>query len=104
LPLSAQLNVDADALAGAYRQPVNLSSDPHPLLPSTGAQLVIQDKLITGRFPSRICEAASGPELMGYLRNRNHWTQREWNSIDLSTFKAVIAKHSSSCQCHKVYP
>jgi hypothetical protein len=74
--------------------PTLTKASPMTLFMPTGAQLIIHDQLITGHFPSRICEAATGPELIGYLRNRNHWTQREWQSMDLLTLKAAITKHS----------
>jgi hypothetical protein len=77
LPLDAQLNVDADALAGAYISAYPASNPLVPMMPTTGAQLIIQDQTITGHYASCIRAAAAALELVAYLRKRNSWSPTE---------------------------
>jgi hypothetical protein len=64
LSLEAQINVDADALAGEHQTQFPSENLVAPLLPSTGAHLCIGDHTITGHYSGRIREAASLPKYM----------------------------------------
>jgi hypothetical protein len=95
LSLAAQLNVDADTLAGEHQ--TQFPSEhliAAPLLPSTGAHLCIGDRTITGHYSRRIREAASLPEYIEHLSKANHWIQAEWKTIDLVVFKRLIARNT----------
>jgi hypothetical protein len=94
LPLDAQLNVEADALAGEFQTKFPSEHLQAPLLPSTGVHLMIGQSTVTGHYPSRIREAAASPELIGYLRRRNHWTKHDWDTIDLRVYHQLIARNS----------
>jgi hypothetical protein len=94
LPLDAQLNVDADALAGSYISAYPAANPRVPMTPTTGAQLILQDQTITGHYASRIRAAAATPDLVAYLRKRNTWSRREWLTINLEVYSSIIRRNS----------
>jgi hypothetical protein len=61
LSLAAQLNVEADALAGEFQTKFRSENLKAHLLPSTGVNLMIGKSTVTGHYPSRIREAAILP-------------------------------------------
>jgi hypothetical protein len=64
------------------------------MMPTTGAQLILQDQTITGHYASRIRAAAATPELVAYLRKRNTWSHREWETINLEVYSSIIRRNS----------
>jgi exonuclease III len=94
LSLEAQLNVEADALAGDFQTTFPSATLIAPLLSTTGVSLTIRDATVTGHYPSRIREAATTPELLGYLRRRNFWTHTDWACIDIPVYQRIIARNS----------
>jgi hypothetical protein len=64
------------------------------MMPTTGAQLILQDQTITGHYASRICAAAATPELVPNLQKRNSWSQREWQTINLDIYSSIIRRNS----------
>jgi hypothetical protein len=84
---------EADALAGEFQTKFPSATLVAPLLPSTGVSLTIGDATVTGHYPSRIREAASTPELLGYLCRQNVWTQTEWACIDIPVYQRIIARN-----------
>jgi hypothetical protein len=94
LPLDAQLNIEAEALAGKFQTKFPSDHLQAPLLPSTGVNLMIDKSTVTGQYPSRIHEAAASPELIGYLRRRNYWTKYDWSTIDLPVYQQISARNS----------
>jgi hypothetical protein len=94
LPLAAQLNVDADTLAGDHQTQFPSEHLVVPLLPSTGAHLCIGDRTITGHYSGRIREAASLPAYIAHLCKANHWVTAEWTNIDLVVYKRLIARNT----------
>jgi hypothetical protein len=58
--------------------------------------LTIADATVTGHYPARIREATTTPELLGYLRRRNIWTQTDWACIDIPVYQHIIARTSHS--------
>jgi hypothetical protein len=94
LSLEAQLNVELDALVGEFQTKFPSETLLAPLLPSTGVSLTIGNATVTGHYLSRIREAATTPELVGYLRHRNFWTATDWACIDIPVYQRIIARNS----------
>jgi hypothetical protein len=94
LSLEAQLNVEADALAGEFQTKFPSATLLAPLLPSTDVSLTIVDATVTGHCPSRIRDVATTPELVGYLRRHNFWTATDWACIDIPVYQRIIAQNS----------
>jgi hypothetical protein len=88
------LNVDADALAGAYISAHPSAHSLVPMMPTTSARLIIQDRTITGHYASRIRAAAATPDLVAYLRKRNTWSRSEWHTIHLEVYSSIIRRDS----------
>jgi hypothetical protein len=75
LPLEAQLNVDADAAAGAHHYHAKYQgSKTAPLLPTTKAQLHIGQHNITSHHRSAIRQAASITEFWLQTQKIHQWT------------------------------
>jgi hypothetical protein len=95
LSLAAQLNVDADTLAGEHQTQFPSEHLIVPLLPSTGTHLCIGDHTITGHYSGPIREASSLPEYIEHLCAANHWIRAEWHTIDLVVYKRLIARNTT---------
>jgi hypothetical protein len=83
LSLDAQLNVDADKLAGDFMSHYPKPQTMVPLMPTTGVHLNIDSKTITGHYSTRIRTASATPAIIQFLRKKNAWSTREWESINL---------------------
>jgi hypothetical protein len=71
LPLLAQLNVDADTIAGQYHD-LHFSQSPFVLLsPNTRAHLILKEGTITSRYEEAIRMRAMGPPLKEYVRRKH---------------------------------
>jgi hypothetical protein len=91
LPLSAQLNCEADDQAGAYQTTHGTQPRPiGPFLPTTLAQLIIQGESVSSHYKSRICKAAMLPQYFEYLQGKFQWDDVTIKSIDWSAYKQII--------------
>ena len=71
LPLLAQLNVDADAMAGRF-QDLNGQDGPLALItPRTGDQLHLLEGTVTSSHAATLRNAYCGQTLLEYLRIKN---------------------------------
>lgn len=94
LPLNAQLNVDADRLAGLFQ-------DEHgrprprvrPRLPNNnGVQLHLLDGTCTYNLKQSIRYADTAPALLTYIQGRNNWTDEVMETIDWDSHGAAIQR------------
>jgi hypothetical protein len=69
----AQLNVDADKLAGDFMSQYPQPQTIVPLVPTTGVHLNIDSKTITGHYATRIRTAAATSAIIQFLRKENSW-------------------------------
>ena len=70
----AQLNLDADRLAGEYQREFGAQRPYTLLAPHTGALLVTDSGTITSRFKQELTNRSTGPGLEGYyIRSKNGW-------------------------------
>lgn len=94
LSLLAQLNIDADKLAGQF-QDCHGESRPQVLLfPHASAQVHIREGTITSRLPFRLRLAETGPPLQEYICRKNQWTQAEFDMINWPAHAAAIQAHN----------
>jgi hypothetical protein len=92
LPLSAQLNVDADAAAGAFQDQHGCDRPHVPMFPHAGAQLQIHQGTVTHNYKSSIRYAAHGPPLLQYIQQRNSWTPAITQSIDWRAHELALGR------------
>jgi hypothetical protein len=93
LSLDAQLNVDADKLAGDFMSQYQDPQTIVPLMPTTGVHLNIDSKTITGHYSTRIRTAAATPAIIQFLRKKNSWSTSEWDSINLDIYSSIIRRN-----------
>jgi hypothetical protein len=96
LSLQAQLNVDADRLATEYQDRFGTASPEVLLFPHAAAHIHIpRYGVITYRLPQTLRRAESEEPLYHYIRDRNHWTDSQMQTIDWDAHsKAPIAKQN----------
>jgi hypothetical protein len=92
LPLMAQLNVDADALASMFNRNY---PEPRPLAilsPNTRVHLLLGEGTVTSRHTEAIILAATGPPLLQYLCKKYGWTSLDAEVIDWQSHESVFKK------------
>jgi hypothetical protein len=95
LPLTAQLNVNADEAAGAFHWSHATTIQPTvALLPTTKTHFRIGNTTITGHYKHKIRGAASTAAFFQKYRNIHNWDEATLNTIQLSTFRT--ATHNST--------
>jgi len=105
LSVKAQYNVDADHLATDYMEANPARRKISPLLPTARCILQIRNKTIHGHYTTAIREAASIPELFGYLRGKHRWTKQTLSNIQWKwlTLAANNYEHSDNHVMKLVY-
>ena len=93
LPLLAQLNVDADALANKYQRDHGLYQPEVLLTQWAGAHLVLPTGTVTGHYEAAIRYHASAEPLRVHLRDRNQWSQATFDYINWPAHGASIRNH-----------
>jgi exonuclease III len=93
LPLLAQLNVDADALANRYQRDHGLHRPEVLLTRWAGAHLVLPSGTVTSHYEAALRYHASAEPLRAHLRNRNQWTQATFDTINWTAHGAIIRTH-----------
>ena len=92
LPLMAQLNVDADRLAGKYNQEHGASRPFSLLAPNTGALLMTEEGTLTSKFEHELRTRSTGPALEAYIREKNQWDHNTFDAVNWEAHgKAVKA-------------
>jgi hypothetical protein len=90
LPLTAQLNVDADEAAGAFHwSHATTILATVALFPTTKAHLRIGNTTITGHYKHQIRRAASTADFFQKCRHIHHWDDATFNNIQLSNFRTA---------------
>jgi hypothetical protein len=108
LPLPAQLNCEADALATQALEAIPTPIPIVPVFPSAICQLDIRDATITRRHASALRWAATTPAMVAYLCARNDWTQTVYDSVCWSAFSTarntLISPRFAPNFCHRHLP
>ena len=104
LPLRAQLNIDADALADQF-----LTDNPDidhtrvPILPTTGSQVELFEGTCTYSLKKSLHHAAHAPALMHHLQHRHSWTQEIFDDIDWTALGRALRRHDQHRQMFVKY-
>jgi hypothetical protein len=94
LPLTAQLNVDADEATGAFHWSHSTTIQANvALLSTTKAHLRIGNTTITGQYKHHIRRAALTAEFFKQCRAIHNWEETTLHSIQLDSFRT--ATHNS---------
>jgi ribonuclease HI len=97
LPLEAQLNVDADAAAGAFHTHAQYKgSQAAPLLPTTKAQLYIGEHTITSQYRRAIRHAAAINEFWLQSQYIHQWTPGIFGLINQEHIRSSVRAN-----CHQ---
>ena len=78
LPLSAQLNVDADHLAGSYAPRPTETPSIVPMIAGTAASLQHPLGTITTKHRSALRRAAGTDTIQHYIQSKHKWTNAEF--------------------------
>ena len=77
LPLPAQLNVDADHLAGSYAPCPTENPSIVPMIAGTAASLHLPLGTITTKHRSALRRAAGTATIQHYIQRKHNWTNAE---------------------------
>ena len=93
LPLMAQLNVDADRLAGKYNREHGAHRPFAFMAPTTGALLMTDEGTQTSHFSKELRDRSTGPSLEEYIRTKNQWGYCTFEAVNWAAHgKAVKAR------------
>ena len=82
LSLLAQLNVDADHLAGEYQQTHGCEKPPVLMSPNVRAHFVQEDVNITSNIATHIRHQSSCASLMEYIKRQQNWSETTLRSVN----------------------
>ena len=94
--LPAQLNVDADKMAGEYEYKPYQHPTEVPLIPGITVQLHMPQGTITSKLKQAVRKAASAPAMIKHLCQANEWTEAEFKMVDWATHGMSVRKHYTS--------
>ena len=93
LPLLAQLNVDADKIAGQYHEFHFLHLPFVILSPHTRAHLVMDEGTVTSKYEDTIRMNATGPPLLEYICGKHNWTGSITESINWTAHGLALKRN-----------
>ncbi|OEU11291.1 hypothetical protein FRACYDRAFT_246405 [Fragilariopsis cylindrus CCMP1102] len=92
LSLEAQLNVDADALAGEYQEGKRQFHPMVNILPSCPAMLSIRGISVTSNYKKQLIRAYVEPEYIAYLQYKFGWSDSIINTIAWKCLQLAIQR------------
>ena len=92
LTLRAQLNVDADALATAYQEAHGQALPFVLQFPHAAISLNFPNGTCTSHIPTALRHAESYQPLAQHIRNRNQWTQQQFDSVNWAALQHAIKR------------
>jgi hypothetical protein len=92
LPLDAQMNIEADALATMELSEFSSTLHQVPFDPESRVMLSIDGTTLTWRLETTIRTKARLPALITYFSDRLNWDQRTFHTVDWDTFGGVFPK------------
>jgi hypothetical protein len=96
LPLPAQLNCEADALATAVLIAIVAPLPLTMVFPSTVCQLDVDETTVTRKVQSALRYSATAPAMSEYLKLRNDWDDARYESICWPSFSSARFSTSNS--------
>lgn len=94
LSVEAQFNIHADSLATEYMQSNSRHRPISPITNSARCSLTIKRNTIHGHYTEAIRDAASLPELYGYLRRKHQWTKDTFQTISWPWFTRAAKSYT----------
>ena len=82
LSLPAQLNVDADHLAGSYIPHSNENPTIVTMIAGSAVSLHLLSGTITPKYRSALCKAASTDPIQHYIQTKDKWSDDEFALIN----------------------
>jgi hypothetical protein len=109
LSLPAQLNVDADKLAGTYEYKQHQQPTKAPLIAGNCLQLHSPHRTIASNYRTAIRKIASAQAMKKHIVQANRWTEQVFDSIDwpahgISIRKNYNRKHFTTKFIHNWLP
>jgi hypothetical protein len=108
LPLPAQLNCEADALATEALESIPAPIPIVPVFPSAVCQLNVREATTTRQYPSSIRWSTVTPDMVEYLKDRNQWDQIQYDSICWLAFSlarnTTVSPRFIPKHCHRHLP
>jgi exonuclease III len=92
LPLDAQMNTQADALATMELDEFSTLLHSVPFDPESRVMLSIDGTTVTRRLETTMRTKASLPGLITYYQERLHWDEQTFHAVDWETFGSVYPK------------
>ena len=93
LPLLAQLNVEADALANKYQRDHG-GFQPHVLFTTwAGVHLILPSGTVTSKYESALRFQASAQPLKEYIRIRNNWSVQTCDTVNWTAHGKSLRSH-----------
>ena len=96
LPLPAQLNVDADKLAGEYQYSPRQNPTIVPLITGNTVQIQLPSGTITSKLKSNLRKASSYSSMKAHIQKANKWSDTEFDSVNWQSHGMSIRKHYSN--------
>jgi hypothetical protein len=93
LSLPAQLNVDADKIAGEYEYKPYQHPKAVPIISGITVQLHLKQGTITSKLKQVIRKAASATAMQKHLCMVNEWTDADFKCVDWETHGMSVRKH-----------
>ena len=87
LSLASRMNIEADALATAYRKTGRLNpTSSAPQESEQGCSISINGERVTSQYDDSIRFHVNGYHLRQYVQEKQGWSDRIWDSVDFHTF------------------
>ena len=93
LPLSAQLNFEADGLAGTFKY--NNTQDPTrvPLIAGNAVQLHTRKGTVSSKLKPALRRIATEGPLIERIKQQHNWTQESFDTIDWEAHGISVQNH-----------
>ena len=96
LPLIAQLNIDADHIAGEYQERHDRARKLVPMIAGNTAQLNLKDGTVTAGFKKRIRYASNSKDLITHIKRKTGWDDSTFDSVDWKAHERAIGRHKKN--------
>jgi hypothetical protein len=100
LPLKAQLNCNADKLAGEYQDQHGCVRPTILMTPRTRVLIHLPNGSITGKFAATLRVAYCGPRLLKYLQVKYNWTDATIATVNWEAHGSSLGKHIKRSSTH----
>ena len=102
LPLDAQLNVEADALAEDYYSDTVQSKPVTHVLPACPAMLVLNGITVSNNYKKHLIRAYTEPMYISYLRDKFNWSDALIQLIAWKSLSCGIRRVQRNCLVTKI--